>query len=196
MKYSKKLKNMHTRHIKQGLATERGVAPLLVLSFLGIALFAVSLVWFKWFSSTSDTEQASVANTVSGTRVPIEELQDVTSTTGEGARIQYSAGTTVPLPVNWPADVPVSEPNLTYAGLANMPGGGSQAMVMFESLETVDGVASTYTARVTDNGWTIDSTTQSGNATNLIAHKDDRVLNMYITSDDTGATKVSISVTI
>jgi hypothetical protein len=112
----------------------------------------------------------------------------------DGTQVQYSGGGNVTVPADWPTDVPIMDGGqLSYAVTSNPTDGKPGATVVFEIGSSVSDVAAYYTDALTANGWTIESTINTGDGTMFAATKDTRTASVYVVSSDTG-TNVSVTV--
>lgn len=112
---------------------------------------------------------------------------------GAGNTIEFSTGGNVSLPADWPSDIPVIDGAvLFYAGTVDVEN-GQPASIMFQSKKSLSDVKTYYSQTIADNGWTAQSTMDTGNATVLVIKKGEREVGVYMVESDDGGTTVTMS---
>jgi hypothetical protein len=108
----------------------------------------------------------------------------VTVTGKDGSKMTIDASGTK-LPDGYPKDVPVASPAKIVMSTSMNDARSQGTYVVLESAETAENLAAFYKKGLTDNGWTISSTTViSAQMTMLTASKDNREAGIQILEAD------------
>ncbi len=112
----------------------------------------------------------------------------------DGEEYTMNAGADVPLPENWPKDVPlVDDAKITYAG--SMMGGqaGGGVNIAYTTKQSVNEVNEYYTRVLVSNGYTIATKMATPEGTMLAATKDETKNVMVYTGTSPEGTTVTIT---
>lgn len=100
------------------------------------------------------------------------------------------------MPSNWPSDAPANYAvaSIQYSGSSNPQTGQAGSAVVYNVNASAQAVIEYYKAQLAQNGWTIESTANTGAATVLSAKKDTRTLGVYIVDSGNGAVSVTVGI--
>ncbi len=102
-------------------------------------------------------------------------------------------GTT--LPGDWPTDVEIyAGATISWSATTNQASGNAGSAVVFTTGDSEQTVVDFYKKSMKDNGWTIQTTMQTGEGVVLVANKDERSLSLSVVRTDEGTTTVTLGV--
>lgn len=146
----------------------------------------VALLLVGWFLTRG---AGSMMGTAAGVGVDRNVGGSTTYTNSEGS-VTVGGGS---MPDNWPSDAPAvySGASIIYSGSTNPQTSQAGSAVSYTVNASVASVADYYKAQLASNGWSVESTANTGGATVLAATKDTRTIGVYIA--DTGSGTVTVT---
>lgn len=182
---------------EQGAAPKSGSSNKIVIIALGIAV----LGGIAWSATSRFTAERMVERAIEqggAVDAKVDTSADgnssVTITDTDGTRVEYSAGASVSLPNDWPADVPVMDGMaLNYVGSSN-PQTGEPAKVLTGTTKSPAAeVMAFYRETLTANGWTEEGAVNMPGSLMYSARKGESQVGVYIAGDENGTT-VTLSI--
>lgn len=96
---------------------------------------------------------------------------------------EFNAGNAIP--ANWPQDVAIyPDATVEYSASATMPDGQDGVALSLSTKDSAEQAIDFYKQTLSEQGWTVQSTLESGEVTIIAAEKDDRVFAASITRQD------------
>jgi major membrane immunogen (membrane-anchored lipoprotein) len=99
------------------------------------------------------------------------------------------------LPADWPTDVEIyAGATVSWSATTNQANGKAGSAIVFTTGDSEQAVVDFYKKSMKDNGWTVQTTMQTGEGVVLVANKDKRALSLSVVRTDEGTTTVTLGV--
>jgi hypothetical protein len=131
--------------------------------------------------TTKDGTRATVTNSGKTTEVTIEGKN--------GAKMKFAGEGGLALPEGFPKDVPVYPGSTVTMGITTKEG----IQVALKTADPANKVATFYNEKLKGNGWSIETTMNTGDGSMVTAKKDKRTV-VAVMSRDSDATTISLTV--